>query len=110
MVDGGIPFPMLSDENGNIGRMYDVYDSAKGTNLRATFIIDPNSLIHGMELLTNPIGRSTDEILRQLQAFQHYVATGELIPCDWRLGDKTLVESVEKVGHIWEEWKPNKKS
>jgi peroxiredoxin (alkyl hydroperoxide reductase subunit C) len=106
MVDGGMPFPMLSDENGNISRMYDVYDAVKGAPLRGTLIIDPTGLIHSMELLSNPIGRSMVEILRQLRAFQHYVATGELIPCDWQPGEKTLQEAVEKVAHIWEEWKP----
>jgi alkyl hydroperoxide reductase subunit AhpC len=106
MVAGGIPFPMLTDANGSIGKMYDVYDSPNGKNLRSTFIIDPKGFIHGMELLTPPIGRSSEEILRQLQAFQNYAQSGELAPCDWHPGEKTLVESVEKVGHIWEEWKP----
>jgi peroxiredoxin (alkyl hydroperoxide reductase subunit C) len=105
MVDGGIPFPMLSDENGNIGRMYDVYDSAKGTTLRGTFIIDPNGLIHGMELLSTPIGRCPEEILRQLQAFQHYTMSGELSPCNWHPGEKTIIESIDKPGEIWREWK-----
>lgn len=106
MVDGGIPYPMLSDANGNIGRMYDVYDSAKGITLRSTFIIDPNGVIKGMELLSNSIGRSIGEILRQLQALQHNAATGELVPCDWHQGQKTLSGVLEKAGHIWEEWKP----
>jgi alkyl hydroperoxide reductase subunit AhpC len=108
MVVGGIPFPMLSDGNGEIGKMYEVNDPNQGKSLRSTFIIDPNGMIHGMELLTPPIGRSTDEILRQLQAFQNYVQTSELAPCDWHPGEKTLIESLEKVGHIWEEWKPKK--
>jgi len=106
MVQGGIPFPMVTDENGSIGKLYDVYDHAKGTNLRSTFIIDPKGYVHGMELLTSPIGRSSEEILRQLQAFQNYTQTGELAPCDWHPGEKTITESIEKPGHIWKEWKP----
>jgi alkyl hydroperoxide reductase subunit AhpC len=106
MVVGGIPFPMLSDGNGEIGKMYDVNDAQQGKNLRSTFIIDPSGKIHGMELLTPPIGRSSEEILRQLQAFQQYTQTSELAPCDWHPGEKTLIESVEMAGHIWEVWKP----
>ena len=106
MVAGGIPYPMLTDANGSIGTMYDVYDFQNGKNLRSTFIIDPTGFIHGMELLTPPIGRSTDEILRQLQAFQNYAQTGELAPSDWHPGEKTLTESIEKTGNIWKEWKP----
>ena len=34
MVDGGIPFHMLSDQAGNIGKAYGVYDEAQGIELR----------------------------------------------------------------------------
>jgi len=105
-----IPYPMLSDATGNIGRLYDVYDSQKGTTLRSTFIIDPEGFIHGMELLTNSIGRSTDEILRQLKAFQNYKSTGEMAPSDWKPGDKTLLPSVWLAGNVWKEWSPVKRS
>ena len=34
MVDGGVPFHMLSDQAGNIGRAYGVWDEAQGIELR----------------------------------------------------------------------------
>lgn len=108
MAGMDIPYPILSDVTGSIGRLYDVYDQQNGNTLRATFIIDPQGYIHGMELLTNPIGRSSEETLRQLKAFQNYVSTGEMAPCDWQPGDKTLVESIEACGDIWKQWKPKK--
>jgi len=108
MVDGGIPYPILSDVNGNIGKLYDVYNSQSGKTLRGTFIIDSEGYIHGMELLTSPIGRCSEEILRLLKAFQNYVTTGELTPADWNPGDKTIVDSVETAGQIWKQWKPKK--
>jgi alkyl hydroperoxide reductase subunit AhpC len=110
MVHGGVPFPMLSDEAGSIGKSYGVFDENLGTTLRGTFIIDTEGYIHGMEVLTTPAGRSTSEILRQLQAFQTYVKTGELIPSDWNPGDRTIVEDIETVGNIWRQWKPNMNS
>jgi peroxiredoxin (alkyl hydroperoxide reductase subunit C) len=110
MAGVGMPFPMLTDENGSIGRAYDVYDEQHGKDLRGTFIIDPNGLIHGMELLAAYIGRSSEEILRQLQAFQNYTLSGELAPADWHPGEKTIIEAIEKSGQIWKEWKPKKEN
>jgi peroxiredoxin (alkyl hydroperoxide reductase subunit C) len=57
MVDGGIPFHMLSDQAGNIGRAYGVYDETQGIELRGRFIIDPDGVIQAMEVLTPPVGR-----------------------------------------------------
>ncbi len=108
MADMNIPYPMLSDGTGNIGRLFDVYDQQSGKTLRGTFIIDPQGYVHGMELLTNPIGRCPGEILRQLKAFQNYVSTGEMAPCDWQPGEKTIVQSIENSGNIWKQWKPEK--
>jgi len=54
MVDGGVPFHMLSDQAGNIGRAYGVWDEAQGIELRGRFIIDPDGVIQAMETLTPP--------------------------------------------------------
>ena len=42
MVEGGVPFPMVSDQAGNVGRAYGVWDEAQGIELRGRFIIDPD--------------------------------------------------------------------
>ena len=42
MVEGGVAFPMLSDQTGAIGRMYGVYDKDAGVNIRGRFLIDPD--------------------------------------------------------------------
>ena len=70
MVDGGIPFHMLSDQAGNIGRAYGVYDETQGIELRGRFIIDPDGVIQAMEVLTPPVGRRIAESIRQVQAYQ----------------------------------------
>jgi len=43
MVEGGIPFPILSDRSGAIGRLYGVYDEPSGKTFRSTFLIDPQA-------------------------------------------------------------------
>ena len=45
MVDGGVPFHMASDQAGNVGRAYGVWDENQGIELRGRFIIDPDGVI-----------------------------------------------------------------
>ena len=53
MLDGkDIPFPMLSDQNGNIGRLYGVYDEESGTETRGRFLIDPDGIVQAFEVMT----------------------------------------------------------
>ena len=67
MVDGGVPFHMASDGGGAIGTVYGVYSPAQGVDFRGRFLIDPDGIIQGMEILTPPVGRNVDETLRQLR-------------------------------------------
>jgi len=108
MVEGGIPYPMLSDQGGRIGTVYGVYDEAAGVDIRGRFIIDPDGVIQAMEVLTPPVGRNPDELIRQVQAFQHVRATGgaEATPSGWKPGDKTLKPGPDLVGKVWTVWKP----
>jgi alkyl hydroperoxide reductase subunit AhpC len=106
MVEGGIPFPMLSDAGGRIGTAYGVYEEAAGVNIRGRFIIDPDGVIQAMEVLTPAVGRNIDETVRQLKAFRHVRATGEATPSGWQPGKKTLKPGPDLVGRVWEVWKP----
>lgn len=106
MVPGGVPFPMLSDAGGKIGALYGVYDEAAGVDIRGRFIIDPDFVIQAMEVLTPEVGRSPDELFRQIKAFQHVRATGEVIPSGWQPGQTTLKPGPALVGRVWEVWKP----
>ena len=70
MVKGGVPFPMMSDTGGRVGKIYGVYDEDAGVETRGRFIIDPDGIIQGYEVLTPPVGRNVAETIRQIQAFQ----------------------------------------
>lgn len=107
MVEGGIPFPMLSDGPGNIGKIYGVYDENEGVEMRGRFIIDPDGIIQAIETLTPPVGRNVRELIRQLQAFQHVRKTGgeEATPSGWVPGRTTLKPGPDLVGKVWEVWK-----
>lgn len=108
MVEGGVPFAMASDSGGAIGRAYGVYDDVAGVDVRGRFIIDPDGVIQGMEVLTPPVGRNVEETLRQLQAFQHVRATkgGEVTPSGWTPGGKVLRPGIDLVAKVWQEWNP----
>jgi len=70
MVDGGVPFPMLSDTGGKVGKAYGIFDEAAGVENRGRFIIDPDGVVQGYGVLTPPVGRNVGETIRQVQAFQ----------------------------------------
>ena len=110
MVDGGIPFHMVADGQGNVGKIYGVYDENAGVELRGRFIIDPDGIIQAMEVLTPPVGRMLDETIRQIQAYQHIRATkgAEACPAGWKPGKKTLKPGPALVGKVWEIWNPKK--
>lgn len=106
MIEGGVPFPMLSDGGGKIGTIYGVYDEDAGVDIRGRFIIDPDFVIRAMEVLTPEVGRNPAELVRQLKAFQHVRATGEVTPSGWEPGQVTLTPGPALVGKVWEVWKP----
>ncbi len=108
MVPGGVPFAMLSDAGGLIGKVYGVYDHASGVNIRGRFIIDPDGTIQAMEILTPSVGRNFSELIRQVKAFQHVRKTGEVTPAGWEPGKPTLKPGPELVGNVWKIWKPEK--
>lgn len=108
MVEGGVPWPMLSDSGGRIGTLYGVYDENAGVDIRGRFLIDPDFVIQAMEVMTPPVGRNVMELIRQVQAYQHNRATGEVLPAGWRPGKTTLKPGPALVGKVWEVWDPKK--
>jgi peroxiredoxin (alkyl hydroperoxide reductase subunit C) len=105
MVEGGVPFPMLSDTGGTIGTLYGVYDEEAGVNIRGRFLIDPDGVLQAMEVLAPPVGRNVEELIRQVKAFQHVRKTGEPTPSGWQPGKKSLKPGPDLVGRVWEAWK-----
>lgn len=107
MVEGGVPFPMLSDAGGKVGKVYGIYDEDAGVETRGRFIIDPDCIIQGYEVLTPAVGRNVDESLREIQAFQLVRESQgtQATPSGWRPGKMTLKPGPELVGNVWKVWK-----
>lgn len=87
---GLINFPLLSDFNKKISRDYDVLIENVGIALRGLFIIDPKGVLIQMTVNDLPVGRSVDETLRLIKAFQFVEKHGEVCPANWNPNSPTI--------------------
>mgnify|MGYP001618442732 CR=1 FL=1 len=96
-----IKFPMLADPTRRVCNAYGTLIDSEGLSLRATFIINPEGNIKAYEFHDNSIGRSSEELIRKLQAAQ-FVANnkGHVCPMSWKPGKETLKPSLGMVGKI----------
>ncbi|MBS0358747.1 MAG: peroxiredoxin [Proteobacteria bacterium] len=81
-----LPFPMLSDLKRELSQSLGILDKNEGVAQRATFIVDPDNVIRFLMVTDLNVGRNPKEVLRVLDALQ----TGELCPCNWQKGEKTI--------------------
>ncbi len=96
-----IGFPMLADPTSSLSRNYGVLIEEEGLALRGTFIIDPDGVVKSFEVNDNSIGRSSEELLRKLQAAQFVRENGgEVCPASWRPGRQTLKPAIDLIGKI----------
>ena len=88
---GDIAYPLVADLNKTIARDYQVLDEDAGIALRGLFIIDPEGVVMHSTINNLPVGRSVDETLRVLQAFQYVqYHPDEVCPANWTPGEKTM--------------------
>lgn len=57
---------------------------------RGLFIIDPKGVLRQITMNDLPVGRSVDETLRLVQAFQYTDKHGEVCPAGWKPGQDTV--------------------
>ena len=82
--------PLLSDLSHKISKEYGVYLENVGHTLRGLFIIDPKGILRQITMNDLPVGRSVDETLRLVQAFQYTDQHGEVCPAGWKPGSDTV--------------------
>ncbi|MBU8911933.1 MAG: alkyl hydroperoxide reductase, partial [Desulfobacterales bacterium] len=92
---------------GKVGTIYGIYDENAGIETRGRFIIDPDGVVQGYEVLTPPVGRNVSESIRQIQAFQLVRDSKgtKATPSGWTPGKMTLKPGPDLVGKVWEVWK-----
>ncbi|RWS26220.1 hypothetical protein B4U80_07919 [Leptotrombidium deliense] len=93
---GSINIPLLSDLTHQISKDYGVFLEDLGHTLRGLFIIDANGVLRQITMNDLPVGRSVDETIRLIQAFQYTDKHGEVCPANWKPGSPTIIPNPEE--------------
>ncbi|KAK7537090.1 thioredoxin-like protein [Phyllosticta citribraziliensis] len=91
--DGGlghINIPLISDKNHSLSKDYGVLLESEGVALRGLFLIDPKGVVRQITVNDLPVGRSVDESIRLVDAFQFTEKYGEVCPANWNPGQETI--------------------
>jgi len=81
---------LLADRNHAISKAYGVLLEEEGIDLRGTFFIDPNGTLRASHIHDLPVGRSVEETIRVIKAFQFTDEHGEVCPAGWEEGKDTI--------------------
>lgn len=78
--------PMISDRTGALSKRFGILNATSGNSARGTFIISPDGEIKSIEIITESVGRSGNELLRKIRALE-FVRTnpGEACPMNWNV-------------------------
>ncbi|KAF5399371.1 Thioredoxin-dependent peroxide mitochondrial [Paragonimus heterotremus] len=92
---GGLRYPLLSDYKKNVARDYGILLDQPGVALRGLFIINPEGIVRQITINDLPVGRSIDEVIRLVKAFQFTDQHGEVCPANWDSGTPTIKPDVK---------------
>ena len=74
---------LFADTNHKMSRDFGVLIEDAGIALRGMFIVSDKGVIRHVTINDLPVGRSVEEAMRLVQAFQYADKTGGVIPCGW---------------------------
>ena len=86
---GEIRYPLLADTSKEAAFNYNVL-LENGVAARGIFIIDDKGILQTYTVNNLGVGRSVDETLRLIQAYQYVAKNGEVCPANWKPGEKTM--------------------
>jgi peroxiredoxin 1 len=87
---GKMNIPIIADKTKDISKRYGVLKEDDGIDFRGLFLIDDHGILRQITINDLPVGRSVDETLRLVQAFQFTDKHGEVCPANWKPGKKTM--------------------
>ena len=106
----GVEYPIIADFSKVISQNFGVLageeDYDEEGNLifegnpvayRGLFLIDKKGIVRHMLVNDLPLGRNVDEVLRMVDALQHYEEYGEVCPANWNDGQEAIKESHDSV-------------
>lgn len=99
----GFGIQMVSDRKWDISDLFNVLNDDSGNSERWTFIISPEGVVKSIEISTEPVGRSSTELVRKLHALE-FVRTnpGQACPASWNTWAKVLNPGIEIAGKVAE--------
>ncbi|CAN5549970.1 peroxiredoxin [soil metagenome] len=92
---GGLKYPLIADLTKKISEDYDVLLDG-GIALRGLFLIDKAGIVRHMVVNDLPLGRSVDEAIRMIDAYQFFEKHGEVCPANWKPGAATIKPGVKE--------------
>merc|ERR1712004_128620 len=92
---GKMDIPIMADKNFKISKLFGVLEENEGAAYRGLFIMDKELKLRQITINDMPVGRSVDETLRLVQAFQFTDEHGEVCPANWTPG-KTAIKPDSK--------------
>jgi alkyl hydroperoxide reductase subunit AhpC len=87
---GKLQFPLLADIKKEIAKDYGVLQESGDVAMRGLFLINQKGKVVYSVVHDLGVGRSVDETLRVLKAFQETEKTGEVCPANWTPGKDTM--------------------
>ena len=86
----GLAYPLLEDLGKDLADEYNVLAENGKIALRGLFLIAHEGVVQHATINNTAVGRSVDETLRVLQAFQYTQEHGEVCPANWTEGKPTM--------------------
>lgn len=106
----GVTYPIVSDLSKEISENYGVLAgnyqvdeqgkiklSGAPIAFRGLFLIDKEGIVRHTVINDLPLGRNVDEVLRMVDALQHFEENGEVCPANWSKGKDALKATEEGV-------------
>ena len=108
----GVTYPLVADINKTIAADYGVlagetdYDdegkmvvNGELVAYRGLFLIDKQGIVHHAVINNFPLGRSTVEELRMIDALQHVEKYGDVCPMNWEKGKEAVKADHESISN-----------
>jgi peroxiredoxin (alkyl hydroperoxide reductase subunit C) len=79
--------------------MYGMIHSSSNTtkSVRGVFIVDPNNIVQAIYFYPDNVGRSTQELVRTVEALKTASRENVLTPADWKAGNDVLLPYMPKA-------------
>lgn len=99
----GVKYPIIADTTKTVSENYGVlggeYMEGEDEELifegapvayRGLYLIDKEGIVRHMVINDLPLGRNVDEVIRMVDALQHFEENGEVCPANWAKGKEAM--------------------